>query len=188
MYFQRYPVFVTYAESIFAGATADMVQLKYTWLISRDILEIKTGDTFGIFNVDEATEDYILLKNSVPVNLNQNAVIELGGDMRLKVADSSTTLRFYPYVEYNVQTTTSASTVTSNTSIAAADTTTNVTASSMTATPEPTPDVATQTAAAAPSAATPPVTSTPKKGPGFEVVFAIAGLLAVAIFAMRKRG
>ncbi len=75
--------------------------------------------------------------------------------------------------------------MTSNTSIAAADITTNVTASGTTATPEPTAEVTAQEAAA--SAATPPVTSTPKEGAGFEAVFAIASLLAVAVFALRKR-
>ncbi|MHC1583789.1 MAG: S-layer protein domain-containing protein [Methanosarcinales archaeon] len=30
------PMFVTYMDSVFAGATTDMVQLRYTWVMSRD--------------------------------------------------------------------------------------------------------------------------------------------------------
>lgn len=31
------PMFVAYVDSVFAGATTDMVQLRYTWVISRDV-------------------------------------------------------------------------------------------------------------------------------------------------------
>ena len=31
------PMFVTYMDSVFAGATTDMVQLRYTWVMSRDV-------------------------------------------------------------------------------------------------------------------------------------------------------
>lgn len=177
------PVFVTYAESIFAGATTDMVQLKYTWLISRNVIEIRTGDTFGNLEAAEATEDYLLLQNPISINLNQNAVLDLGGDMKLKVADSSSTLRFYPYVEYTIPGTTSTSTVTSNSSIAALNTTTNVTASTTTLEPVIS---ATEPASTA-SATTAPSTTEQKKGPGFEAVISLAGLLTVAFFVHRKR-
>ena len=177
------PVFVTYAESIFAGATTDMVQLKYTWLISRNVIEIKTGDTFGNLEVAEATEDYLLLQNPISINLNQNAVIDLGGDMKLKVADSSTKLLFYPYAEYNIQATTSASTLTSNNSIAALNSTTNVTASNATTTLEPEATVTEPTVAAT---AAPSITEQ-KKLSGFEAVISLAGLLMVAFFVHRKR-
>ncbi len=193
------PVFVTYVESIFAGATSDMVQLRYTWLISRNVIEVRNGDDFGVFAVKEATEDYLLLQNPTSINLDQNAVIDLGGDMKIKVADSSTALRFYPYVEYNVQATSQAELRPSNSSIAAANTTTNVTSSNttssnttssnITAMTEPTGDVTEQAPAAAPPAATTRVTKKPKDTAGFEaILFAVAGLFAVAFRAMRKRG
>ena len=39
------PVFVTYIDSVFAGPSSDMVQLKYTWVIDTSATEIKNGDT-----------------------------------------------------------------------------------------------------------------------------------------------
>ncbi len=179
------PVFVTYAESIFAGATTDMVQLKYTWLISRNVIEIKTGDTFGNLEVAEATEDYLVLQNPISMNLNPNAVLDLSGDIKLKVADSSTVLRFYPYAEYNIQATTSTSKLTSNSSIAALNTTTNVTGSNVTATLEP---EATVTEEQASMVETAPSVTEKKKLTGFEAVISLAGLLSVAFFVHRKRG
>lgn len=100
------PVFVTYIESIFSGeqGMATFVQLRYTWLISRNVLEIKAGDKFGVFEVKEANENYVLLYNrDKPINLGQNTVIDLANGLKFKVADSSTALRFYPYFEYLIQ-------------------------------------------------------------------------------------
>ena len=99
------PVFVTYVDGIFSGAkdTETFVQLRYTWLISRNVLEIKTGDKFGIFEVKEANENYVLLYNKNNINLGQNAVIDLANGLKFKVADSSTALRFYPFFEQVIQ-------------------------------------------------------------------------------------
>ncbi|MFA4936508.1 MAG: S-layer protein domain-containing protein, partial [Candidatus Methanoperedens sp.] len=96
------PIFVTYVESIFTGAegTATFVQLRYTWVISQNVLEVKAGDKFGVFEVKEANEDYILLYNKdKQIDLGQNTVQLLYGEMKFKVADSSTALRFYPILE-----------------------------------------------------------------------------------------
>ena len=99
------PVFVTYVDSIFTGAEgmSTFVQLRYTWLISRNVLEIKAGDKFGIFEAKEANENYVLLDNKDnTINLGQNSVQPLHGELKFKVADSSTALRFYPLFEYTL--------------------------------------------------------------------------------------
>ncbi len=96
------PIFITYVESIFTGAEgmATFVQLRYTWLISNNVLEIKTGDKFGVFEIKEANDNYLLLYNKdTPISLNQNTVTDLYKDIKIRVADSDTTLRFYPIVE-----------------------------------------------------------------------------------------
>ena len=96
------PVFVTYVESIFKGGEgmSALVQLRYTWLISQNVLEIKAGDKFGVFEVKEANENYVLLYNKEKtINLDQNTVQMLYGDLKFRVADSSTALRFYPILE-----------------------------------------------------------------------------------------
>ncbi|MDP2845675.1 MAG: S-layer protein domain-containing protein, partial [Candidatus Methanoperedens sp.] len=40
------PLFVTYVDSVFAGATSDMVQFRYTWAIDTSVTEIKSADVF----------------------------------------------------------------------------------------------------------------------------------------------
>jgi S-layer protein (TIGR01567 family) len=99
------PVFVTYVESIFSGAKDQeiFVQLRYTWLISRNVVEIKTQDKFGVLEVKESNENYVALHNKENINLAQNTVIDLGNGLKFKVADSSTALRFYPYFEQVIQ-------------------------------------------------------------------------------------
>ncbi len=96
------PVFVTYIESIFTGSEgmSALVQLRYTWLISQNALEVKAGDKFGVFEVKEANENYVVLYNKdKTISLDQNTVQPLYGDLKFKVADSSTALRFYPIFE-----------------------------------------------------------------------------------------
>lgn len=55
------------------------------------------------------------------------------------------------------------------------------------ATPTPTPPVATPTPTIPPVTPTPSQTLSPTPTPGFEAVFTIAGLLAVAYMALRKK-
>lgn len=57
------PVFVTCIDSIFAGATTDMVQLRYTWLVSDNVIETIAGDKIGVFNVTNVEPAVIVLKN-----------------------------------------------------------------------------------------------------------------------------
>ena len=57
------PIFVTYVDSVFAGATSDMVQLRYTWVVSRDVTEINTGDEFGALEVTSTSGNSLNLTN-----------------------------------------------------------------------------------------------------------------------------
>ncbi len=145
------PVFVTYVDSIFSGAEgmATFVQLRYTWLISQNVLEIKAGDKFGVFEVKEANENYVLLYNKdKSINLGQNAVIDFANGLKFKVADSSTALRFYPYFEPVIQDTSK----------------TNLKAASATATTTSSPSTSSTIASA--SVTTTPATSLQSASPG----------------------
>ncbi len=88
------PIFVTYVDNVFASATSDMVQLKYTWLISNTIMELKPGDKIGIFKVDSISGP-LTLKNDSSITLSRGSTVDLVGSMKFKVADSEN-LRFYP--------------------------------------------------------------------------------------------
>ncbi len=188
------PIFVTYVESIFTGSegTATFVQLRYTWLVSRKVLDIKAGDKFGVFEVKEANENYVLLYNKdTAINLDQNTVQTLYGELKFKVADSSTALRFYPLFEHTI--------LPPKVELKAASTaTTN--APTVTAKAVATPAFAVQPSSlnsAAPSGTLQPnlaQAETPVKTQGDTakpaqwnwVLYAIAGLVAIVYLAKRR--
>jgi S-layer protein (TIGR01567 family) len=179
------PIFVTYVDSVFAGATTDMVQLKYTWVISKSVQQIKSGDMAGIFKVD--TETPLALKSDSSVTLSRDSTVDLAGNMKFKVADSpDSDVRFYPKVDYEISV--GGPTPTPTGTPTGTPTPLNFTP---TGTPTPlnfTPTITTPAGTAAagtPEGATPAAT-TPTES-GFESVFAIAGLLAVAYLVLRQK-
>jgi S-layer protein (TIGR01567 family) len=180
-------LFTVYVDSIFSGATSDMVQFKYAWLIDESSAkEIKGSDTFGAFEVTQATSEKIVLYNKNSISLSQNTETTLMGDMKFKTADSKD-LRFYPKVDYVIKTegevptgnvtptpkVTTQGNVTPPANVSAAKTPTQVT------TEAPPTEKTSETPAGTPKTA--------KTEPGFEMVFAIAGLLAVAFLVLRQR-
>lgn len=92
------PLFVTYVESVFAGATSDAVQLKYTWLISSTVTEINAGDKFGVMEVRASTSEYLLLMNKEPIHLPRNRTVDIMGNLKFKVEDDPNFLRFHPII------------------------------------------------------------------------------------------
>ena len=96
------PLFVTYVDSIFAGATTDMIQLRYTWAISTNVTEIKIGDKFGNMEVVTSTSSVISLKNKdITITLTRGGIIDIMDEIKFRVADSPS-IRYYPMVEYEI--------------------------------------------------------------------------------------
>ncbi|RZB30882.1 MAG: hypothetical protein AEth_00836 [Candidatus Argoarchaeum ethanivorans] len=94
------PLFVTYVDSVFAGATTDMVQLRYTWAISTDVTIIKSGDKFGKLEVVNATQKKLILDNNYNFSLDRGSNKHIIGKINFKIADSDE-LRFYPFIAIN---------------------------------------------------------------------------------------
>ncbi len=174
------PLFVTYVDSVFAGATTDMVQLRYTWLISSTCTEIKSGDTYGVFkNAQVSGKNLSMLNDDNTVSLSRDSTVTLMGEMKFKTADSDT-LRFYPVVEYQIGVG-----PTETTPVVTGGTTVVTTQVGNTTVPPATGVTTGGVAGATTTAAGPAATTQPT--PGFEAVFAIAGLLAVAFLVLRQR-
>ncbi len=177
------PVFVTMVDSIFAGPTSDIVQLRYTWLISRNVTTIKTGDAFGVFEVTSINQTGLTLQlgNPETVNLDQNAVVDLIGEIKFKVADKADVLRLYPKVDYEMAGAAPAvpPTATPTTTPAVAETVATETSSM-------TPTKTSISAIDTPAQLKLSVESIPKET-GFEVVFAILGLLAVVHLILKQK-
>ncbi|MCZ7397948.1 MAG: S-layer protein domain-containing protein, partial [Candidatus Methanoperedens sp.] len=95
------PVFITFVDSIFAGATTDMVQLRYTWAISESVTQIRSTDSFGVFKDASISGKNITIDTNQSISLTRGATVDLMGSMNFKVADSDT-LRFYPFIMYEV--------------------------------------------------------------------------------------
>ena len=94
------PLFVTYIDNIYSGETSDVVQFKYSWLVSSSVVEIKCGNNFGIMEVVESGDAYLMLMNKKPINLSKN-IVDIMGDLKFKIADDPNFLRFYPFVLRN---------------------------------------------------------------------------------------
>ncbi len=177
------PLFVTYIDSVFAGATSDMVQLRYTWAISTSVTEVKNADVFGNMEVITAGDNSITLRNKDrAVTLSQDSTVDIMGELKFKVADDATTVRYYPKVDYQILgagvTPTGTATVTGTAKATPKGNETVTATAAVTA--------AATTVAPAATEKAPAATATPKE-PGFEAVFAIAGLLAVAYLVLRQR-
>ncbi|NJD54028.1 MAG: hypothetical protein FIB07_14315 [Candidatus Methanoperedens sp.] len=56
------PIFSIYVDAIFEGLETDVVFLRYTWLMSEDVMYIKTGDVIGKYEVVNATANMLVLK------------------------------------------------------------------------------------------------------------------------------
>ncbi|HEY9205762.1 MAG TPA: S-layer protein domain-containing protein [Candidatus Methanoperedens sp.] len=89
------PKLITYLDAVFAGATVDMIQLRYTWFVSDEVTLIKEGDRLGVFNVTVVEPDRMVLKNREPIDLKAGSSINLFGNLSFSV-ENSDELRFYP--------------------------------------------------------------------------------------------
>lgn len=95
------PLFVTYIDSVFDSNTSDIVQLKYTWLISHNVFEVEGGDEFGIFRIRDAGDDSLTFWNEdSSVDLPMATIVDLAGNIKFKAAEDPNYLRFYPMFLY----------------------------------------------------------------------------------------
>lgn len=177
------PIFVTYVDSVFSGTNSDMAQLKYTWLISDKVTEIKSGDKFGVFEVDSLQP--LNLTNDVSISLSRDSTVNIAGNIKFKIADSEDNdVRFYPKIDYDVggATTTSIGNETPIPTVTSNQTSVPIT----TTVPPP----ITTTVVPLPTE-TMPVKSVSmdkkKDTPGFEAIVAIVSLISIVYIVLRQK-
>jgi len=83
---------------VFVDATIAMVHLRYTWLISSTVTEIKSSDTYGVFADASVFGKTISLQNNTKINLSPNSMLTLIGNLKFAVADRDDVLRFQPVI------------------------------------------------------------------------------------------
>ena len=77
-------LFTVYVDNIFSGATSDMVQFKYAWLIDESTAkEIKSADQYGVFKV-RGTTGNINMNNENSVSLSSNSETTLMGELEIQ--------------------------------------------------------------------------------------------------------
>jgi len=92
------PLIAVHLDQIFSGTETNAVFIEGVFQISGDYLELSQGDSFGRMEISTISSSGITMKNKDSISLSKGNTIDLMGNVKFKVADSST-LRFYPYVE-----------------------------------------------------------------------------------------
>jgi len=197
------PVFSCYVDAVFRGTDTNIVQVMYVFLMDTDVLEIETSETYGAMEVMTASKTQIVLRNDeTTLDLDEDTIEHIMGNMYFRTADNipgDGALRFYPYVEYTIG---EIGEVTEDEGAATATATVTETVGENVTGPGEEGEgvgegegegevVATATATteaeAEPTETEAEPTATKKKVPGFEALFAISGLLAVAYLVLRQR-
>jgi S-layer protein (TIGR01567 family) len=161
-------VFSCKIDTVFRGTASNLVVVKYVFLRSEEIIDIDGGDAFGAMEVT-STSGGITMSNDDAITLDSGSDIDIMGELYFKVADRND-LRYY---------------LAKKTSLDCPEC----------PTVEPCPE---QTPCPPCINATPEVVieyvnvtdvdvPAKKDTPGFEAVFALVGLLAVAYLVLRQR-
>lgn len=172
-------VFSVFVDTIFRGTDSNMVVVKYVFLRSENILDIDTGDAFGVMKV-KSTSNGITLENKEVVTLGPDSDPGIMDGMYFKVADDSSNLRYYlaKTVSLTCQECPECPELEECPPCPECPD------------PEPCPECPECPECPTPPTATKPNDDTCSDGnslPGFEAVFAIAGLLAVAYLVLNQR-
>jgi len=170
-------VLKVYVSNVFQGQVDSLAVIEGIWLMDyENVMEIETDDKFGVFEVTQASGDTIEMDNPNTISLNKGKTVSLAQGMNFKVADDADVLRFYPFVEVTIE-----GDVTQPDD--EDDTETPVDNGTETPGNETPVD---ETPVDTPVDETPVDTPTEEESPGFEAIFAVAGLLAVAYLVRRN--
>ncbi len=163
-------------ETVFAGMNTNLVKINSISLVSMDLLEVETGsdEPFNDYST-RTTQNTITIENDEEISLSKDGTEEiLGGRFLVRVNEEGTLAALAK--EINIGGVTPTEAPTEGPTEEVTEEPTNVTAVE--------PGVPT----AAPTADETEVpTPEPTDVPGFEAVFAVAGLLAVAYLVLRQR-
>lgn len=94
------PLIAVHFAQIFRGTEMDAVFVQGIFQVSTNYLKLSGGDSFGKMEISSISDSGITLKNKDSISLTKDSVIDLMGNVSFRVADSSTVLRFYPFVNY----------------------------------------------------------------------------------------
>jgi S-layer protein (TIGR01567 family) len=91
------PIIIVRFDSVFSGTEVQAAFIKGVFQISETVTSVKTGDTYGAMEISDIGTNGINMSSHGSISLSTGSTIDLMGNIKLKVADSSD-VRFYPYV------------------------------------------------------------------------------------------
>ncbi len=94
------PIIALRIDKIFRGTEATAAFTKGVFQISEKYTSVKQGDRFGIMEVSEVSNNKIQMDNPSSFTLSSASIIDVMGNIKFKVADSSE-VRFYPFIMAN---------------------------------------------------------------------------------------
>jgi len=177
------PVFKALITQVFQGQVDSLAIVEGLYLVEyEDVLSIESGDEFGELEVDTAGAT-LNMSNTGTITLSSGKTVDIAENMKFKVADDSNNLRYYPYVELTIagEETTQPD---EEDEMDEEEPAGNETDGNETEPVEPVEPV--EPSEPADNETEPPVDGEEEPAPGFEAVFAVAGLLAVAYLVRRN--
>ena len=97
------PIIVAHIDKVFRGMETNSVFIDGLFQISDSFTTVVEGDTYGIMEVIDVSEDSIILENDDSFTLSRGDTIKIMGDIKFKVADDGSAVRFYPFQEIIVE-------------------------------------------------------------------------------------
>jgi S-layer protein (TIGR01567 family) len=186
-------------KNAFRGADSNLASIDGVWQISDTPLEVKADTQYGKMTIRsiDGTAGIITMDNKDnAITLSKNKDTEIMPGINIKTADNDT-LRFFIYKPVTIEgtnATTTATTVQTTTNAPAENVTTTTVPSenattTTTTTTAPAENVTTTKTTTAPAEnnTTTTTNTTKKTTPGFESIFALTGLLAVAYLVLSRR-
>ena len=184
-------------KNAFRGADSNLASIDGVWQISDTPIEVKADTQYQKMTIRavDANAGTITMDNKDnAVTLSKNKDVVLMPGVSIQTADNDT-LRFFIYKPVTIEgtnaTTTTTTVQTTTTAPAENVTTTTVptenATTTTTKTTAPAENVTTTTTKETVSASNNTTTTTEKTTPGFESVFALTGLLAVAYLVLSRR-
>ncbi|VVB96937.1 S-layer protein [uncultured archaeon] len=93
------PLIMVRFDSVFSGREVQAAFLKGLFQISETATNVESGDKFGRMEVGGVSGTRIDMSNSEDISLSTGSTVDLMGDVKIKVADNSSVVRFALTVE-----------------------------------------------------------------------------------------
>ena len=97
------PIIIAHIDSVFSGTETNSVFIDGLFQISDHFTTVEKGDSYGIMEVTSFSSSSIVLENEDSFSLSEGDTIDIMGDIKFKVADDGSAVRFYPLQEVIVK-------------------------------------------------------------------------------------